>query len=213
MFLQRWLKPGPARTAGARLYAAVVAQARQPALYAVLGAPDTPDGRFEVYTLHVLLVLARLKGQGPRAAHASQALFDAYLSGLDHGLRELAVGDLSVGKTMRKLGEAFYGRGQGLDDGAGGAAEPARAGGAAAAHGAGRRRGRQCRAAGRLRDARARRAGGDADRAAAGGRNRLAGAGLARCGGLLRDKRTFYIWTPPYRGWRGASRRPCPIRW
>lgn len=114
MFLQRWLRPGPARSAGARLYAATVAQARAPAIYAELGAPDTPDGRFEVYTLHVLLVLARLKGQGPRAAHVSQALFDAYLSGLDHGLRELAVGDLAVGKTMRKLGEAFYGRGQAL---------------------------------------------------------------------------------------------------
>ena len=112
MFLQRWLRPGPARTAGAQLYAATVAQAREPALYAALGAPDTPDGRFEVYTLHVLLVLGRLQGEGARAAHVSQALFDAYLSGLDHGLRELAVGDLSVGKTMRKLGEAFYGRGQ-----------------------------------------------------------------------------------------------------
>ena len=116
MFLQRLLRPGPARADGARLYAATVAQARTPALYAELGAPDTPDGRFEVYTLHVLLVLARLKGEGRRAGAAAQALFDAYLSGLDHGLRELAVGDLSVGKTMRKLGEAFYGRGKALDD-------------------------------------------------------------------------------------------------
>jgi cytochrome b pre-mRNA-processing protein 3 len=114
MFLQRWLRPGPARSAGARLYAATVAQAREPAIYAELGAPDTPDGRFEIYTLHVLMVLTRLQGEGSRAAHTSQALFDAYLSGLDHGLRELAVGDLAVGKTMRKLGEAFYGRGQAL---------------------------------------------------------------------------------------------------
>ncbi len=114
MFLQRWLRPGPARNAGAQLYAATVAQARAPAIYAALGAPDTPDGRFEVYTLHVLLVLTRLQGEGARAAQVSQSLFDAYLSGLDHGLRELAVGDLAVGKTMRKLGEAFYGRGQAL---------------------------------------------------------------------------------------------------
>jgi cytochrome b pre-mRNA-processing protein 3 len=114
MFLQRWLRPGQARSAGAQLYAATVAQAREPAIYAELGAPDTPDGRFEVYTLHVLLVLTRLQGEGARAAQVSQALFDAYLSGLDHGLRELAVGDLAVGKTMRKLGEAFYGRGQAL---------------------------------------------------------------------------------------------------
>jgi cytochrome b pre-mRNA-processing protein 3 len=115
MFLERLIRPGPAKTAGRRLYAAVVDQARQPALYARFGAPDTPDGRFEVYTLHVLLVLERLKGHGARAASVSQAFFDAYLSALDHGLRELAVGDLSVGKTMRKLGGAFYGRAKALN--------------------------------------------------------------------------------------------------
>lgn len=115
MFLERLMRPGPAKAAGRRLYAAVVDQARAPALYARFGAPDTPDGRFEVYTLHVLLVLERLKRQGARAATVSQSFFDAYLSGLDHGLRELAVGDLSVGKTMRKLGEAFYGRAKAMD--------------------------------------------------------------------------------------------------
>jgi cytochrome b pre-mRNA-processing protein 3 len=114
MFLQRLIRPSAAKTSGARLYAAAVAQARAPWLYARLAAPDTPEGRFELYTLHVLLVLERLGeaegGSGPTA----QALFDAYLSGLDNGLRELAVGDLSVGKTMRRLGEAFYGRGKAL---------------------------------------------------------------------------------------------------
>jgi cytochrome b pre-mRNA-processing protein 3 len=115
MFLQRLIRPGPARSVGEALYASSVAQARTPALYERLGAPDTPNGRFEVYTLHVLLVLERLRAIGPSAVTASQAYFDAYLSGLDNGLRELAVGDLSVGKTMRKLGEAFYGRGKSLD--------------------------------------------------------------------------------------------------
>jgi cytochrome b pre-mRNA-processing protein 3 len=115
MFLQRLLKPGPTRAAAERLYAATVAQARQQALYATLGAPDTPDGRFEVYSLHVLLVLSRLRADGSQATAFAQAYFDAYLGGLDNGLRELAVGDLSVGKTMRKLGEAFYGRGKAMD--------------------------------------------------------------------------------------------------
>jgi len=115
MFLDRFLKPGTGRRAGQRLYAATVAQARQPALYEAMGAPDTPDGRFEIYTLHVLLLIERLRAEGRSASPVSQALFDAYLGGLDHGLRELAVGDLSVGKTMRKLGEAFYGRGKALD--------------------------------------------------------------------------------------------------
>ena len=115
MFLQRLIRPGPAKRAGQQLYAAVVAQARMPALYETMRAPDTPDGRFEVYTLHVLLVLARLRNLGEPGAAVAQAYFDAYLSGLDNGLRELAVGDLSVSKTMRRLGEAFYGRGKALD--------------------------------------------------------------------------------------------------
>jgi cytochrome b pre-mRNA-processing protein 3 len=112
MFLQRLMRPGPARQAGQRLYAAVVEAARTPAIYAELGAPDTPDGRFEIYTLFVLLLLERLRALGAPAKAVSQEVFDAYLGGLDHGLRELAVGDLSVGKSMRKLGEAFYGRGK-----------------------------------------------------------------------------------------------------
>ena len=68
------------------------------------------EGRFEIYSLHVVLLLDRLKGQGVQAAETAQSLFDSYVSQLDHALRELGVGDLSVGKKMRRLGEAFYGR-------------------------------------------------------------------------------------------------------
>jgi cytochrome b pre-mRNA-processing protein 3 len=114
--LKRLFKPRPAQLAGRALYARTVSQARTPALYADFGAPDTPEGRFEIYSLHVYLLLERLKGQGAQAAETSQALFDTYLSGLDHALRELGVGDLSVGKRMRKLGEAFYGRVQSYQD-------------------------------------------------------------------------------------------------
>jgi len=114
--LERLAGRSSAKDAGRRLYAAAVAEARSPAIYADLGAPDTPDGRFEVYTLHVLLLVERLRGHGATAGAVSQATFDAYLDGLDHGLREMAVGDVSVGKAMRKLGEAFYGRGKSWEE-------------------------------------------------------------------------------------------------
>jgi len=100
----------PAQAAGKALYAAVVGRARRPVLYEDLGAPDTVEGRFELYTLHVVLLLDRLRRQGPQAAETAQALFDTYVKALDDALREMGVGDLSVGKKMRKLGEAFYGR-------------------------------------------------------------------------------------------------------
>jgi cytochrome b pre-mRNA-processing protein 3 len=96
--------------AGAALYEAAVRQARQPGFYGPLGVPDTTEGRFELYSLHVVLLLHRLKNQGPGAADTAQVLSDAYLGALDNALREMGVGDLAVPKKMRKLGQAFYGR-------------------------------------------------------------------------------------------------------
>src|SRR5271165_2884114 len=75
-----------------------------------MGAPDTVEGRFELLTLHVILLIDRLKDGPPEAAAIRQLLFDVYVSNLDGALREMGVGDLAVGKRMRKLGEAFYGR-------------------------------------------------------------------------------------------------------
>lgn len=106
----RLFKPRTALVAGRELYNRVVPQARRTDFYAVLGAPDTAEGRFELYTLHVYLLLERMKGQGPQAAETAQALFDTYASALDNSLREMGVGDVVMGKRMRKLGEAFYGR-------------------------------------------------------------------------------------------------------
>jgi cytochrome b pre-mRNA-processing protein 3 len=108
--LQSLFRPRRSKVVASRLYAAVVAQARAPAFYTDLGVPDTIEGRFELYSLHVILLLHRLRGQGADAAEAAQGLFDTYVSALDNALRETGVGDLSVPRRMRRLGEAFYGR-------------------------------------------------------------------------------------------------------
>jgi cytochrome b pre-mRNA-processing protein 3 len=105
MFFQRWLAHGPAKLAGRALAKSAARQGRAPFLYSELGAPDTIEGRFEILTMHVILLAERLAEEQTR-----QALFDAYLADLDGALREMGVGDLTVGKRMRKLGEAFYGR-------------------------------------------------------------------------------------------------------
>jgi len=112
MLLDRLFRPRPSVNAGRALYVRAVEQSRTPALYSDLGAPDTAEGRFEIYSLHVVLLLDRLRGHGTVASEVSQHLFDTYVKDLDHALRELGVGDLSVGRKMRKLGEAFYGRGK-----------------------------------------------------------------------------------------------------
>ncbi|HWA60014.1 MAG TPA: ubiquinol-cytochrome C chaperone family protein [Caulobacteraceae bacterium] len=113
MILDRLLAKRPAKAAGARLNIAATQQARAPAPYLTMNVPDTIEGRFELLTLHVVLLVERLKGEGTLGGEVSQALFDAYLRDLDGALREMGVGDLSVGKKMRRLGEAFYGRAKG----------------------------------------------------------------------------------------------------
>ena len=116
MVLQRLFPARPAQVAGQALYTASARQARQPAFYRELGVADSGEGRFELYTLHVALVLIRLKGQGAAAADTAQRLFDVYVRALDDALREMGVGDLAVGKKMRKLGAAFYGRVKSYED-------------------------------------------------------------------------------------------------
>jgi cytochrome b pre-mRNA-processing protein 3 len=95
---------------GEALYEHAVRQARDPRFYTRLGVADRIDARFELYTLHVLLLTMRLRDGDEREAEAGQQLFDVYVSALDNALRELGVGDISVGKKMRRLGEALYGR-------------------------------------------------------------------------------------------------------
>lgn len=110
IMLQNLFRTRPRERQGQLLYEAAVLQARDPAFYTRLGVADRIDARFELYTLHVLLLVMRLRDEGEQGAEAGQALFNIYVSALDHALRELGVGDVSVSKKMRKLGEALYGR-------------------------------------------------------------------------------------------------------
>ena len=109
--LKNLFKPRSGARVGDHLYAQAVSQARHAAFYTRLGIADRIDARFELYTLHVLLLVLRLRDEKTvQGQETAQALFDVYVSALDHALREEGVGDISVGKKMRKLGEALYGR-------------------------------------------------------------------------------------------------------
>ncbi len=105
MFLKRFFQRSntPERSA----YEAIVAAARHPGFYANWGVADSLDGRFDMIALHTFLVLDRLKGEAPEFR---QALVDELFRDMDRSLREMGVGDLSVGKKVRKMAEVFYGR-------------------------------------------------------------------------------------------------------
>lgn len=92
------------------LYDAVLEAARRPALYGANGAPDTVDGRFDLIVLHAILLLRRLRDGGEPGKRLAQLVFDIMFDDMDAALREMGTGDLSVGKRIKAMGEAFYGR-------------------------------------------------------------------------------------------------------
>jgi cytochrome b pre-mRNA-processing protein 3 len=106
----RWFRRPESDGIASTLYGAIVAQARDPALYDALGVADTLDGRFEMVVLHCVLVTERLKGEGEEARALGQAVFDVFCTDMDRSLREIGVGDLSVPKRMKEMSQRFYGR-------------------------------------------------------------------------------------------------------
>ncbi len=95
---------------GFQLYGAAVAAARAPYFYTTLGVPDTLDGRFDLVGLHAFLLIRRLQALPAPGPGLAQAVFDAMFADMDTNLREMGVGDLSVGKRVRAMWEAFHGR-------------------------------------------------------------------------------------------------------
>ena len=90
-------------TSAAKLYGAIVAQARLPVFYQGFGVPDTLEGRFLILSLHLFAVLHRLKREGPDTVGLAQELSDRFSEDMETVLREIGVGDLSIPNKMRGL--------------------------------------------------------------------------------------------------------------
>lgn len=106
-----WLKTrSEDRCKAKELYGAIVTAARQPVFYSGCGVEDTPEGRYEMIALHLFLVLDRLKGAGPQADRIAQRVMEAFVTDMDDSMREMGVGDLSVGKKVKRSAAGLYER-------------------------------------------------------------------------------------------------------
>ena len=91
------------------LYEAIVAEARDPAWFRDGGVPDTVDGRFDMVTALMALVLLRLETD-ERTRHASVQLTELFIDDMDGSLRQMGIGDLMVGKHVGGMMGALGGR-------------------------------------------------------------------------------------------------------
>jgi cytochrome b pre-mRNA-processing protein 3 len=92
------------------LYAACIAEARQPHWYLEGQVPDSIDGRFDMLTLIVSLAIIRLERLGEEGAQATAYLTELLVEDMEGQVREIGFGDLVVGKHVGKMMGAFGGR-------------------------------------------------------------------------------------------------------
>lgn len=117
MIFKRFFGRNEGREVALSAYRVLVAQARSPEFYRNAGVADTLDGRFDMLVLHVFLVLFRLKSEGEEGKAFGTALLDALFLDMDESLREIGIGDMSVGKKIKTMASAFYGRVEAYDAG------------------------------------------------------------------------------------------------
>lgn len=112
------LGSSPQRDTARALYIASVAQARNPFFYLNAGVPDTLDGRFDLIVLHLFMLQNRLVNPGKLDVGApfTRLLVEIFIDDMDRNLREMGVGDVGVGKRVRAMSEALYGRFAAYDD-------------------------------------------------------------------------------------------------
>jgi cytochrome b pre-mRNA-processing protein 3 len=108
--LKRLFGDGRDRAGLRPLYAAIVAEGRAPGWYRDAGVPDTLDGRFDMIAAVLSMVLARLEAEPPRGPERAALLTELFVEDMDGQLRELGVGDVSVGKHVGAMMSALGGR-------------------------------------------------------------------------------------------------------
>lgn len=109
-FLSRLLgtQPDP-KDALRPLWQRTVEMAREPAWYRDCGMPDTVDGRYDMITTVLAVVLIRME-KSTELMTPSVHLTELFVDDMDGQLREQGIGDPALGKYMGKMVSAMGGR-------------------------------------------------------------------------------------------------------
>jgi len=95
---------------------AVTQMAREPEPYLRGWVPDTIYGRFHMVALVATLAMRRFRELGSNGKAFSKAFSELLFSDFDHSLREHGVGDSSIARRIRKMGEEFFGLASAVDE-------------------------------------------------------------------------------------------------
>lgn len=99
------------------LYRGLMAAALAPDAYAAGVVPDDMDHRVQMVALHAALLVWQLSQRPERDLRQLVPLIHTRVfDGFDASLRETGVGDASIARKVRRLGEHYYGLGTAMAD-------------------------------------------------------------------------------------------------
>ena len=88
------------------LYDQIVAKAREPHWYVEGQVPDSIDGRFDMVSAVLALVLMRLEDSADHSPDMAR-LTEVFVDDMDGQMREAGIGDVIVGKHIGKMRSAL----------------------------------------------------------------------------------------------------------
>lgn len=110
-FLSKLLgRKDPAIEDASRIYKKLMVQSRQPAFYGANKAPDNYDGRIDMLTLHIAVVLKALSKHGEQGERLSQAIFDVMRDDFEVAMREEGLSDTGIKRRIKPMMQLFYTR-------------------------------------------------------------------------------------------------------
>lgn len=110
-FLSKLLgREDTARKDANRIYSAMMVQARQPEFYGENKVPDNYDGRIDLLTLHLGIVIRALNTHGEQGKRLAQAMYEVMRDDWDVALREEGMSDTGVMKRIKPMIRLFYTR-------------------------------------------------------------------------------------------------------
>lgn len=100
----------PALEDARRIYSALMGQARKAAFYGAAKAPDNYDGRIDILTLHIAVILEALSNHGKQGELLSQAVFDVMRDDFEIAMREEGLSDTGIKRRIKPMMQLFFTR-------------------------------------------------------------------------------------------------------
>ncbi len=106
-----------ARTDAARIYSAAMSASRRPEFYGAGKIADNYDGRIDLLSLHLAVVIRALNTHGEQGKRLAQALYEEMRDDWDVALREEGMSDTGTMKRIKPMIRLFYTRLKAYTDG------------------------------------------------------------------------------------------------